>query len=268
MPLNSLFEVRGKVALVTGGAQGMGRMIAAGLVAAGARVYITSRKSDIGAQTARELSAAVDDNGEGIGECIALTANLATAEAAVTLAREIVARERRLDILVNNAGKTWGAPLESFPDKAWPDVMTVNVQGPFTLIRELLPILKASGSAEDPARVINIGSLAGNVVEPLQAYSYAASKAAIHHLSKVLAADLAQFHITVNVIVPGFFPTQMTAHLREDEETHRNLIARVPLRRLGRAEDVAGACLFLASRAGSYVTGTELCLDGGLSGCR
>jgi NAD(P)-dependent dehydrogenase (short-subunit alcohol dehydrogenase family) len=235
-------------------------MIAAGLVAAGARVYITSRKPDIGEQTARELSAD--------GECHALTANLATAEAAVALAQEFKAREQRLDILVNNAGKTWGAPLELFPDKAWPDVMAVNVQGPFTLIRELLPLLKSSGTADDPARVINIGSLAGSVVEALEAYSYVASKAAIHHLTRVLAADLAPFHITVNVIVPGFFPTQMTAHLRADEETHRSLIARVPLLRLGRAEDVAGACVFLASRAGSYVTGTELHLDGGLAGCR
>jgi NAD(P)-dependent dehydrogenase (short-subunit alcohol dehydrogenase family) len=260
MRMNSLFDVQGKVALVTGGAQGLGRMIAAGLVAAGARVYITSRKPDLVEQTARELSAD--------GECHALTANLATPEAAVALAQEVKAREQRLDILVNNAGKTWGAPLESFPDKAWPDVMALNVQGPFTLIRALLPLLKSSATADDPARVINVGSLAGSVVEALQAYSYAASKAAIHHLTRVLAADLARFHITVNVIVPGFFPTQMTAHLREDEDTHRSLIARVPLLRLGRAEDVAGACVFLASRAGSYVTGTELHLDGGLAGCR
>lgn len=260
MPMSSLFDVQGKIALVTGGAQGLGRMIAAGLVAAGARVYITSRKPDIGEQTARELRAE--------GECVALTANLATPEAAVALAHEIKARERRLDILVNNAGKTWGAPLESFPDRAWPDVMAVNVQGPFTLIRELLPLLKSAGSAEDPARVINIGSIAGSVVEPLQAYSYVSSKAAIHHLSRVLAADLAQYHVTVNIIVPGFFPTQMTAHLREDEGTLKELVGRVPLRRLGRADDVAGACVFLASRAGSYVTGAALHLDGGLGGCR
>jgi NAD(P)-dependent dehydrogenase (short-subunit alcohol dehydrogenase family) len=260
MPTKSLFDVQGKVALVTGGAQGLGRMIAAGLVTAGACVYITSRKPDIAEQTARELSAD--------GECFALPANLATPEAAVALAGQIKAREQRLDILVNNAGKTWGAPLESFPDKAWPDVMAVNVQGPFTLIRETLPLLKSAGSIDDPARVINIGSVAGSVVEPLQAYSYAASKAAIHHLSRVLAADLAQFHVTVNVIVPGFFPTQMTAHLRENEETHRSLLGRVPLRRLGRAEDIAGACVFLASRAGSYITGAELHLDGGLGGCR
>jgi len=146
--------------------------------------------------------------------------------------------------------------------------MSVNVQGPFTLIRELLPLLKKSGTADDPARVINIGSLAGSVVEPLQAYSYAASKAAIHHLSRVLAADLAQHHIAVNVVVPGFFPTQMTAHIRGNEEAHQKLIDRVPLRRLGRADDVAGTCVFLASRAGSYITGAEIHLDGGLAGCR
>ncbi len=260
MPTNSLFDIRGKVALVTGGARGLGRMIAAGLVAGGARVYITSRKREIGEQTAHDLSAE--------GECAALTANLATPEAVAGLAREFKAREQRLDILVNNAGKTWGAPLESFPDKAWTDVMAVNVQGPFTLVRELLPLLKAAGTADDPARIINIGSLAGSVVEPLQAYSYVASKAAIHHLSRVLAADLAPFHVTVNVVMPGFFPTQMTAHIREDEETHRILVGRVPLRRLGRAEDIAGACVFLASRAGSYITGAELRLDGGMGGCR
>jgi NAD(P)-dependent dehydrogenase (short-subunit alcohol dehydrogenase family) len=259
-PVNTLFDLEGKVALVTGGAQGLGRMIAAGLATAGATVYITSRKAEVAERSARELSA--------IGPCHALTANLATAEAAVALAADLARREPRLDILVNNAGKTWGAPLESFPDRAWPDIMAVNVQGPFTLIRELLPLLKASGTPDDPARVINIGSLAGTVVEPLQAYSYVASKAALHHLSRVLAADLAPYHIAVNNVLPGFFPTQMTAHIREDEEAHQKVIARVPLKRLGRPDDIAGACVFLASRAASYITGTDLHVDGGLGGCR
>jgi NAD(P)-dependent dehydrogenase (short-subunit alcohol dehydrogenase family) len=146
--------------------------------------------------------------------------------------------------------------------------MAVNVQGPFTLVRELLPVLKAGASAADPARIIHIGSLAGAAVEPLQAYSYAASKAAIHHLSRVLAADLARYHITVNVIAPGYFPTQMTAHIRKDEEETRKYLARVPLARMGSADDIAGACLFLTSRAGSYVTGTTIFLDGGMHGCR
>jgi NAD(P)-dependent dehydrogenase (short-subunit alcohol dehydrogenase family) len=164
-----------------------------------------------------------------------------------------------LHILVNNAGKTWGAPLDRFPDKAWPGVLAVNVQAPFTLVRELLPLLQAAGSHADPARVINIGSIAGITAERLSAYSYSASKAAVHHLSRVLAAELGPRHITVNTVVPGFFPTEMTAHVHRDE---------VALGRLGRAEDIAGCCVFLASRAGAYVTGSELVLDGGMAGCR
>jgi NAD(P)-dependent dehydrogenase (short-subunit alcohol dehydrogenase family) len=257
---NTLFHLDGKVALITGGAHGLGRMIAAGLATAGATVYITSRKAEAAERSALELSA--------IGPCHGLTANLATPEAAVALAAELKRRESRLDILVNNAGKTWGAPLESFPDRAWPDVMAVNVQGPFTLIRELLPLLKAAATPDDPARIINVGSLAGNVVEPLQAYSYAASKAGLHHLSRVLAADLAPHHIAVNNVVPGFFPTPMTAHIRADDGAHQKLIARVPLGRLGRPEDIAGACVYLASRAASYITGIDLPVDGGLGGCR
>jgi NAD(P)-dependent dehydrogenase (short-subunit alcohol dehydrogenase family) len=259
-PVNTLFDLEGKVALVTGGAHGLGRMIAAGLATAGAAVYITSRKAEAAERSARELSS--------IGPCHALTANLATPEAAAALAAELARLETRLDILVNNAGKTWGAPLESFPDRAWPDVMAVNVQGPFTLIRELLPLLKAAATADDPARIINVGSLAGSVVELLQAYSYAASKAGLHHLSRVLAAELAPHHITVNNVVPGFFPTPMTAHIRADGGAHQNLIARVPLKRLGRPEDIAGACVYLASRAASYITGIDLPVDGGLGGCR
>jgi NAD(P)-dependent dehydrogenase (short-subunit alcohol dehydrogenase family) len=235
-----LFDITGKIALVTGGAQGLGRMIAEGLVNAGCKVYITSRKQDIGDQAAREMSER--------GQCIALVADLSTPEACTALAHEIKRSEQRLDVLVNNAGRTWGAPLESFPDKAWAAVMAVNVQGPFTLVRELLSLLKAAGSAQDPARVINVGSVAGAAVEPISAYSYAASKAAIHHLSKVLAAELAPDHITVNVIVPGYFPTQMTAHIRRDDKEAQKLISRVPLARLGRPDAIF--------------------LDGGAVGCR
>jgi NAD(P)-dependent dehydrogenase (short-subunit alcohol dehydrogenase family) len=181
--VSGLFDLSGKVALITGGAQGLGRLIAHGMLDAGARVYITSRRAEPCEQAARELS--VD------GHCIGIQADVATTAGVVALSTELKTRESRLDILVNNAGKTWGAPLESFPDQAWSRVMSVNVQGPFTLIKELLPLLKAAASAADPARIINIGSIAGTVVEPLQAYSYAASKAAIHHLSRVLAALLA-----------------------------------------------------------------------------
>jgi NAD(P)-dependent dehydrogenase (short-subunit alcohol dehydrogenase family) len=258
--MSSLFGIEHKTALVTGGAQGMGRMIAEGLVRAGAKVYITSRKPEICENTARELSQ--------FGECLAIAADLNTPEAVVALANEVKSREPQLNILINNAGRTWGAPLETFPDKAWAPVMAVNVQGPFTLIRELLQLLVAAASAEDPARIINIGSLAGLRAERLSAYSYAASKAALHHLSRTLAAELAERNITVNSVVPGYFPTQMTAHIRKDDVEMRELLERVPLRRLGEADDVAGACIFLSSRAGRYITGSELLLDGGMSGCR
>jgi NAD(P)-dependent dehydrogenase (short-subunit alcohol dehydrogenase family) len=260
MPVSQLFDVEGKVALVTGGAHGLGRMMAQGLIDAGARVYITSRKADAAEQAATQMSVH--------GDCIPLAADLSQPDAAANLAARLQERESRLDILINNAGRTWGAPLESFPDKAWSSVMSVNVQAPFALVRELLGLLKAAGRDGAPSRVINIGSLTGTVVERLNAYSYAASKAAIHHLSRVLAADLAQDHIAVNVIVPGFFPTQMTAHIRDNADELSRLVARVPLGRLGKADDIVGACLFLCSPAGSYITGSAIFLDGGMSGCR
>jgi NAD(P)-dependent dehydrogenase (short-subunit alcohol dehydrogenase family) len=255
----ALFSLDKKIALVTGGAQGMGRMIAAGLIGAGAKVYITSRKREICEATALELGRD--------GACVGLTADLNTPEAVAALANEMKAHESKLHILINNAGRTWGAPLESFPDKAWPGVMAVNVQGPFTLVRELLPLLSAGAAQEDPARIINIGSLAGLRAEPLSAYSYAASKAAIHHLSRVLAKDLASRDITVNSVVPGYFPTQMTAHIRAEEAELAKLLERVPLGRLGEPDDIVGACVFLASRAGRYLTATEIVVDGGMAGC-
>lgn len=254
-----LFDLSGKVALVTGGAQGMGYMIAQGLLDAGATVYLTSRKADLARSAARELSAR--------GACIGVQADLSSAEAATVLARWMAEREPRLHILVNNAGKTWGAKLADFPDHAWDSVMRVNVQAPFTLARDLLPQLSAAGAGADPARVINIGSLAGHRVERIGAYSYVASKAAIHHLSRELAAELAPLNITVNAVAPGYFPTRMTSHIRADERESEALIGRVPLARLGRPEDIAGLCIFLSSAAGAYLTGTVIPLDGGISGC-
>lgn len=257
---SDLFSLAGRSALVTGGAKGLGRMIAEGLLRAGASVTITSRDAKAGEAAAREMAA--------LGACTALAADLVTAEAAVDLVARYRAQADGLDILVNNAGKTWGAPIESFPDKAWPSIMAVNVQAPFTMVRELLPELTASGTPENPSRVINIGSAAGVSIEPLQAYSYSASKAAIHQLSRQLAADLADRNITVNAVLPGFFPTSMTAHLR-DGETPKDLIGRrIPLGRMGRAQDIAGVVVFLASEAGAYVTGAEIPVDGGVVGCR
>ena len=258
--VHELFDITGKTALVTGGASGMGRMIAEGLLRAGAKVYITSRKASECTQAAEQMME--------LGNCYPITAELDTADAVIGLAEHVKASENQLDILVNNAGRTWGAPLKSFPDTAWAPVMAVNVQAPFTLVRELLPLLKVAGSISksDPGRVINIGSLAGKCVESLSAYSYSASKAALHFLSRELAAELAGDNITVNTIVPGYFPTKMTAHIRSEDETASNLTRRIPLSRLGTPDDITGTCIFLSSRAGAYVTGAELVLDGGLQG--
>jgi NAD(P)-dependent dehydrogenase (short-subunit alcohol dehydrogenase family) len=256
-----LFDLSGKHALVTGGAQGLGRMIAEGLLRAGATVAITSRKAEIAEQAAREMAA--------LGPCTAFAADLSTPEAAVELAAQYRAKFAKLDVIVNNAGKTWGESIDTFPDKAWASVMAVNVQMPFKLAQLFLPELTASGAGGDPSRVINIGSVAGKRIEPLQAYSYTASKAAIHMLSRQMAADLANRNITVNAILPGFFPTKMTAHLRDaDDQPQGELDGHIPLRRMGRPDDIAGLVVFLASRAGAYVTGAEIPVDGGISGCR
>jgi NAD(P)-dependent dehydrogenase (short-subunit alcohol dehydrogenase family) len=256
----NLFDLTGKNALVTGGAQGLGRMIAEGLLRAGATVAITSRKPDICAAAATEMLA--------LGKCIALPADLSTPEAAVDLAkryREAVGET--LHVLVNNAGKTWGGTIDTFPDKAWPGVMMVNVQTPFTLVRELLPELTAGATPDDPARVINIGSIAGATTARLNAYSYAASKAAVHMLSRDLAGDLADRHINVNAVLPGFFPTSMTAHMRTEKAVDPALLGRIPMRRMGRADEIAGTIVFLSSRAGAYITGAEIPVDGGIIGC-
>lgn len=256
----SLFDLTGKTVLVTGGAQGLGRMIAEGVLRAGATVAITSRKADVCEAAAAEMAA--------LGTCIALPCDLSSPEAAVDLAARV--REAfggKLHVIVNNAGKTWGGPIDTYPDKAWAGVMMVNVQAPFTLIRELLPELEAAASADDPARVINIGSVAGRVTERLSAYAYSSSKAAIHMLSRDLAGDLASRNINVNVIMPGFFPTKMTAHMRDNDDVDPAVLSHIPMHRMGRANEIAGTIVFLASRAGGYVTGAEIPVDGGLVGC-
>jgi NAD(P)-dependent dehydrogenase (short-subunit alcohol dehydrogenase family) len=257
--VSDLFSLAGRKALVTGGAQGLGRMIAEGLLNAGATVAITSRKAEICEAAAQEMSA--------LGTCIALPADLSTPEAAV----DLVARYREAlggcHILVNNAGKTWGGDIDTFPDKAWPGVMAVNVQTPFTMIRELLPELGGSGTPLDPARIVNIGSVAGMKTERLSAYSYAASKAAVHMMSRDLAGDLASRNITVNAVIPGFFPTKMTAHMRDEDVVDPTLLAHIPMKRLGTPEDIAGIVVFLCSRAGAYVTGAQIPVDGGVVGC-
>jgi NAD(P)-dependent dehydrogenase (short-subunit alcohol dehydrogenase family) len=258
--LEELFSVRGKVALITGGATGIGRMIATGLVRAGARVLIASRKGNDCARVADELSAL-----EGAATAEGFAGDVATEDGVMALAAETNARTDRLDILVNNAGVSWGARYEEFPHAAWAKVMAVNVAGLFTLTRELTPLLGAAASDADPARVINLGSVMGT--QPLAdgAYSYTASKAAVHHLTKTLASELAGQRITVNAFAPGPFQSKMTAFATARDEQVERIGAGVPLGRIGAPDDVAGAAIYLCSRAGAYITGAILPIDGGLS---
>tara|TARA_R110002020_G_scaffold48855_7_gene139556 strand:+ start:5355 stop:6188 length:834 start_codon:yes stop_codon:yes gene_type:complete len=258
--LGELFGVSGKTALVTGGATGIGRMIATGLVQAGARVLIASRKGDDCIQAAEEI------NGLGAsGSAEGFAGDVGTEAGVAALAGEVRSRTGRLNILVNNAGVTWGAPYADFPHAAWAKVMSVNVAGLFTLTRDLTPLLINSATDADPARVINLGSVMGTQPAADGAYSYSASKAAVHHLTRILAEELAASHITVNAFAPGPFQSRMTAFATSHDEQVEKVGAGVPLGRIGGPDDVAGAAIYLCSRAGSYITGAILPIDGGLS---
>ena len=255
--LDELFSVAGKVALVTGGATGIGRMIAEALVQGGARVMIASRKGADCAAAAAELNAL------GAGPAEGFAGDVGTEAGVAALAAEVGRRAPRLDILVNNAGKSWGAPLGEFPFKGWDNVLAVNVAGLFSLTQALLPLLRASASDDDPARVINLGSVMGAQPMGNRAYSYAASKAAVHHLTRILAQELASERITVNAFAPGPFQSRMMAFATDSEAKRAHLAASVPLGRLGRPADLAAATLFLCGRGGAYVTGAILPIDGG-----
>jgi len=250
----NLFSIDGKVALVTGGSRGIGLMIARGFVEAGAKVYISSRKADVCDRVATELSAH--------GTCVSLPADLSTEAGARALATAFSAREQALHVLVNNAGANWGAPLVEFPDSAWDKVLALNVKSIFHLTRQLLPQLERAVRPGDPARVINIGSIDGLQAPLLETYSYSASKAAVHHLTRVLAHKLAP-RITVNAIAPGPFESKM---MHETLERFRDaIVGSCPLGRIGEPDDMAGAAIYLASRAGAYLTGAVIPVDGGIT---
>ncbi|MDI9917734.1 RhlG family 3-oxoacyl-ACP reductase [Rhodococcus sp. IEGM 1379] len=258
--LDGLFDVSGKTVVVTGGSRGIGFMIARGFVEGGATVIISARKAEACDEAAQELSE--------FGTCISHPADLSTDEGIESLAAKVAEVSPTLDVLVNNAGATWGAPVDDFPAAGFDKIFDLNVKAIFLLTQKLLPQLRAAATAEDPARVINIGSIDGLVVSGSENFSYGASKAAVHMLTRKLAATLAAEKITVNAIAPGPFPSKMMAFLLEDEESANAVAASVPLGRVGSPEDAAGLAFFLSSRAGAYLTGAVIPLDGGASGAR
>jgi NAD(P)-dependent dehydrogenase (short-subunit alcohol dehydrogenase family) len=252
-----LFDVSGKVAVVTGGSRGIGRMIAEGFVRNGVRTYITARKAEACDATAAELSQ--------FGECISIPADLSAKEEVDRLAGEIAGRENALHILVNNAGATWGAPIDEFPEAGFDKVLDINVKAPFLLTQALLPQIRAAASADDPGRVIMVGSVDGLKVPLTDSFSYSASKAGIHHMARHIAHRVNRDHITVNCIAPGPFDSKMMAFALDDPETRAAIAGSNPLGRVGRPEDMAGVAIFLSSRAGSYLTGAVIPVDGGSS---
>ena len=251
---DDLFSVAGKVALVTGGTGGIGAMIARGFVRRGARTYIASRDAERGRVAAEEFS-------RGGGTCIGLAADLAAADGPEILGRLIAEREERLDVLVNNAGANDKATLETATADGWDLVLDVNLRAPFFLVQAVLPLLRAAASADSPARIINLGSIGGLHVPNWEAYPYGASKAALQHLTRALAKRLGPERITVNAIAPGPFPSGMTD--TASEAVKRSVDTYIPLKRPGTPEDVEGLTVFLASRAGAYVNGCTIPLDGG-----
>jgi NAD(P)-dependent dehydrogenase (short-subunit alcohol dehydrogenase family) len=257
MNFQSLFSLEGKTALVTGGSRGVGAMITEGLVAAGCRVYISSRTVGDCEQTAERLKAYP-------GECLPLPGDISTTDGIETVVASLSGLENSVDILVNNAGTAWGEPFEKFSEKGWDRVMNLNAKSVFFLTQKMMPLLKRQASAEDPSRVINITSILGSRTDPMMAYSYCASKAALAQMTKNLAYDLAKDNITVNGISPGFFPSQMTAHIMADEDANKAMLSKARFQRYGKAEELAGLAIYLCSRSGAYVTGDIIPIDGGL----
>lgn len=251
--MQDLFSLKGRTALVTGGSRGIGRMIAAGFLEQGARVYITSRKADVCEKTAEELS--------GLGPCFSLPMDVSSVEGAKALAKAFAAREDKLDILVNNAGAAWLEPFDKFSEKGWDKVVDLNLKSPFFLSQALIEPLRNAARIQ-PAKIINVASIDGIFVNPQETYSYAASKAGLIHLTRRMALRLVEDNILVNGIAPGAFASEMNQLARD----HSDMVAaRVPAKRIGRDEDMAGVAVYLASRAGDYVVGITIAVDGGVT---
>jgi NAD(P)-dependent dehydrogenase (short-subunit alcohol dehydrogenase family) len=248
-----LFDLTGRTAVVTGGTRGIGLMMARGLLDAGASVYVCSRDAAACAAAAAALG----------GGAVGLPADLSTVEGCAAFAAEVAAREERVHVLVNNAGAAWGAPLEEFPEAGWDKVVDLNLKAPFFLTQALLPLLEAAATEDDPARIVNVGSIDGLRVPPLPTYPYSASKAGLHQLTRVLARELGPRRITVNAVAPGPFESKMMAATLD--AFGAAIAANAPLRRIGRPDDMAGVVVYLASRAGAYVTGAVIPVDGGIS---
>jgi 2-deoxy-D-gluconate 3-dehydrogenase len=253
--MKDLFSLKGRVALVTGGSRGIGKMIAEGFVAQGAKVYISARKAAACDETAKELS-------RGGGQCISLPADISTVDGAKALAKEVMAREPKLDILVNNAGAAWLAKFDEFPEKGWDKVLDLNTKTPFFMTQALAPALRAAATHAKPAKVINIASIDGIYLTPQETYSYVASKAGLIQLTRLMASRLIKDHIVVTAIAPGPFASDMNVNARDHAD---EAAARTPAKRIGTPEDMAGAAIFLASRAGDFVVGSTVTVDGGIA---
>ena len=256
--IESLFSMQDKICVVTGGSRGLGAYMTQGFLEAGAkRVYITARKAEACVSAAEELSQ--------YGECIAVPGDMATTDGLQKFVSELISREQHIDVLVNNAGAGWGAPFGEFPEKGWDKVMDINVKSPFFLVQALAPLLRSNASAENTASIINIGSIAGIIGNGLDNFSYAASKTAIHQLTRILSTELAKDHIRVNAIAPGRFYSKMTEFLSSDQKAFEDELKTIPMRRWGEASDIAGVAIMLASQAGAFITGQVIPVDGGTS---
>lgn len=256
MNMTSLFDVSGKVAVVSGGSSGIGAMMARGLLENGAKVYITARKEERLMAMAEELLQ--------YGECVAVPADMSKVEGIEAFVAAVAERESQVDILINNAGANWSAPLEAFPEKGWDKVMDINIKSIFFAIQKFLPLLKASGTLDGPARVVNIASINGIRNSGMPTYAYSASKSGVIHLTEHLGAELSASGINVNAIAPGLFPSNMTKELVENDEMTKWALGQIPRARLGKPEDIAGTAIYLCSEASSWMTGQTIVLDGGM----